>query len=160
MMEKAAEGYNSRYHAYSVNYCRSTGLPMFSSKNFADVDRNYHLYTISRAKKEKVSVDESHVCGWYRVMHGYVPVYGLKEFSCLKDAAFLKSAYSFVKYNHPDLLTEMLACERSVPVLSSAIDQLISESIASQNHECYVALLNWKNEKKLYSDPVENLRLQ
>lgn len=153
-----ADGYNTHYRVYSADYCRSTELPMFSTKIFSEMD-NQHLYTCSRAKKEHVFVDETQVSGWYRVMRGYVPVYRLKPFEYLTNSEFLKSVSSFVSYNHPDLLSQMLAFDRSISIVGKSIDKLIDKAIDARYHECYLILLNWKNEYDLYTNPLDKLKL-
>lgn len=62
LIEGHEEGYNSRNKQYAAPYCHSTGLPMYSKKTFAEVERK-QLYTVSRAKKEHVVIDDTKVCG-------------------------------------------------------------------------------------------------
>ena len=153
-----AKGYNKYKHTYATDYCRSTGLPMFSKKNFPDMESRY-LYTRSRAEKESVAIDTAKVCGWYRVMYGYVPIYSMKPFESLTDSEFRKSVSSFVRYNHPDLLNILLESGRSVSLIGKSIDKLISKTIETGYHECYTILLNWKNEHDLYVNPLDKLKL-
>ena len=153
-----AKGYNKHKHTYTAEYCHSTGLPMFSKKNFPDMESEY-LYTRSRAEKEAVVIDTVQVCGWYRVMYGYVPAYGLKSFEGLTDSEFRKSVSWFVRYNHPDLLNVLLDSDRSLSLIGKSIDKLLDIAVRKEAHQCYLILLNWKNEHGLYKNPLDKLKL-
>lgn len=74
ILEKTTARYNKYYKAYRAAYCHSTGLPMYGNKDFPFVQENM-LYTISRAKREKVEIDTKEPVGWYRTQHGYVPLF-------------------------------------------------------------------------------------
>lgn len=73
-LEKTHDSYNSYYRLYKAEWCRKSGLPMYEKKQFFAVEAE-RLYSISRAKKEKVQIDTSTVCGWYRMHHGYTPLF-------------------------------------------------------------------------------------
>ena len=73
-LAKTPKSYNSYYKTYRAEWCRKSGLPMYSRKNFDEV-QSKGLYTATRAAKEKVSIDESVVCGWYRLPNGYTPLF-------------------------------------------------------------------------------------
>lgn len=74
LLEKTTATYNSYYKMYRAAYCHSTGLPMYGSKDFAEVQEK-RFYTKTRAKREKVQIDESQPVGWYRMQTGYVPLF-------------------------------------------------------------------------------------
>ena len=74
LLEKTLESYNEYYKTYRAEYCRSTGLPMYGSKDFSEVQEK-GFYTKSRAKRDKIWIDESHPVGWYRTVNGYVPLF-------------------------------------------------------------------------------------
>lgn len=74
LLEKTLESYNKYYKAYRAAYCRSTGLPMYESKDFSELQEK-GFYTKSRAQREKAWIDENNPVGWYRVQHGYVPLF-------------------------------------------------------------------------------------
>lgn len=76
-LKQTAESYNAHYKAYRASWCRASGLPMYSRKDFETVERG-GLYTKSRAAREKVEIDESKVLGWYRLPNGYTPLFGRK----------------------------------------------------------------------------------
>ena len=73
-LEKTSESYNSYYNLYKAGWCRLTGLPMYSKKEFPLIEAA-RLYTVSRAKREKVQIDTSVVRGWYRMANGYTPLF-------------------------------------------------------------------------------------
>ena len=74
LLEKTLKTYNKYYRAYRAEYCHLTGLPMYSSKDFSEVQAK-GLYTLSRARKEKARIDATHPVAWYRVQHGYTPLF-------------------------------------------------------------------------------------
>ena len=74
LLEKTSATYNKYYKAYRAAYCHSTGLPMYGSKDFAEVQEK-GFYTKTRAKREKVQIDESQLVGWYRMPNGYTPLF-------------------------------------------------------------------------------------
>ena len=71
---KNHESYNDYYKQYRASWCRKTGLPMYSRKEFETIEKE-GLYTITRAKKCKVQIDTTKVCAWYRRLNGYVPMF-------------------------------------------------------------------------------------
>ena len=73
-LEKTRESYNEYYKTYRAAWCKKSGLPMYSKKDFEKVERE-GLFTVSRAKKEKVVIDTRTVCGWYRMPNGYTPMF-------------------------------------------------------------------------------------
>ena len=73
-LEKTSVSYNSYYKLYIAGWCRITGLPMYSKKDFPVIEAE-RLYSISRAKKDKVQIDTTDVCAWYRMAHGYAPLF-------------------------------------------------------------------------------------
>ena len=74
LLKKTPETYNKYYKAYRAAYCHSTGLPMYGHKDFPEVQEK-RLYTKTRAKREKVQIDESQPVGWYRMPNGYTPMF-------------------------------------------------------------------------------------
>lgn len=153
-----AAGYNRYYHTYSASYCRSTGFPMFSSKNFMDAEKQ-GLYTRSYAVKKKVILDIVKVCGWYRVMHGYVPMYYMKPFEQLTEFEIVRSASAWSKYGYVDFLVQLLNCEAVVSVVSKVVDDLIQLAIQNQQYDCYMILINFKNSNDLYTNPFDKFLL-
>lgn len=77
LLEKNSGSYNSYYKLYRADYCRMTGLPMYSSKDFEYLEKN-NIFSKTRAKKEKVEIDETSPVGWYRMQTGYAPLFALK----------------------------------------------------------------------------------
>lgn len=73
-LEKTAESYNDYYKTYRAAWCKKSGLPMLDRKNWEQI-RAEGLYTVSRAKKERIIIDTNTICGWYRVCQGYVPMF-------------------------------------------------------------------------------------
>ena len=73
-LEKTHESYNNYYKTYYAAWCRKSGLPMLNSSCWERI-QDEKLYTVSRAKKEHVCIDKSKVCGWFRLWHGYVPLF-------------------------------------------------------------------------------------
>ena len=71
---KTSESYNDYYKQYKAEWCRKTGLPMYSRKEFETIEKQ-GLYTITRAKKCKVQIDTTKVCAWYRRPNGYAPMF-------------------------------------------------------------------------------------
>lgn len=71
---KTHESYNDYYKQYRASWCKKTGLPMYSRKEFETIEKE-GLYTITRAKKCKVQIDTTKVCAWYRRLNGYVPMF-------------------------------------------------------------------------------------
>ena len=71
---KTHESYNDYYKQYRASWCRKSGLPMYSGKDFTTVEKE-GLYTVTRAKKCKVHIDTTKVCAWYRLAHGYAPMF-------------------------------------------------------------------------------------
>lgn len=71
---KTHESYNDYYKQYRASWCRKTGLPMYSRKEFETIEKE-GLYTITRAKRCKVQIDATKVCAWYRRPNGYVPMF-------------------------------------------------------------------------------------
>ena len=71
---KTRESYNDYYKQYRAAWCKKSGLQMYQRKDFETVKR-LELYTCTRAKKEKVSIDTSRVVGWYRRPNGYAPLF-------------------------------------------------------------------------------------
>lgn len=72
-LEKTNESYNSYYKLYKAEWCKKSGLPMYNKKDWAII-KEANLYSISRAKKEKIKIDPT-VCGWYRMQNGYCPLF-------------------------------------------------------------------------------------
>lgn len=77
-LEQTRESYNSYYKTYRAEWCKKSGLPMYAKKDFEIVERE-GLYTKTRAKKEKINIDETKVCAWYRRPQGYTPLFKIKE---------------------------------------------------------------------------------
>ena len=73
-LEKTHESYNSYYRLYKAEWCKKSGLPMYNKKDWATI-KEAQLYSISRAKKEKIQIDTTTVCAWYRMAHGYCPLF-------------------------------------------------------------------------------------
>lgn len=73
-LEKTRESYNFYYKLYKAEWCKKSGLPMYGKKDFATVEEK-HLYTVTRAKKEKIQIDTNTVCAWYRMTNGYTPLF-------------------------------------------------------------------------------------
>lgn len=73
-LEKTKESYNDYYKTYRAAWCRKSGLPMMDSSCWEKIQAE-DLYTVSRAKKKRVSIDMKKVCGWYRIWQGYVPMF-------------------------------------------------------------------------------------
>jgi len=73
-LEQTKESYNSYYKTYRAEWCRKSGLPMYSNKDFPIVESE-KLYTKTRAKKEKIKIDETNVYAWYRMPNGYTPLF-------------------------------------------------------------------------------------
>ena len=73
-MEKTGESYNEYYKTYRTEWCRKSGLPMMDGSCWERIQAE-DLYTVSRAKKKHVSIDMTEVCGWYRLRHGYAPLF-------------------------------------------------------------------------------------
>lgn len=78
LLEKTSATYNEYYGTYRAAYCHSTGLPMYGSKDFAEVQEK-GFYTKTRAKREKVQIDESQPVGWYRMPNGYTPLFRAEQ---------------------------------------------------------------------------------
>ena len=78
LLDKTDESYNKYYKLYKASWCHKSGLPMYGKKDWNTVQEQ-GLYTITRAKKEKVSIDASNVCAWYRMPNGYTPLFRRKE---------------------------------------------------------------------------------
>lgn len=68
------ESYNFYYKTYRAEWCKKSGLPMYSNKDWERVE-NERLYTKTRAKKEKIKIDDTKVCAWYRRPNGYSPLF-------------------------------------------------------------------------------------
>ena len=77
LLEKTDKTYNKNYRLYKADYVRTTGLPMYGHADFPEVQAK-KLYSRTRAKLEKVQIDESCPLAWYRCEHGYTPLFGLK----------------------------------------------------------------------------------
>lgn len=77
-LEQTNESYNFCYKMYRAEWCRKSGLPMYSSKDWPAIESE-KLYTKTRAKKEKIQIDDSKVCAWYRMTNGYTPLFKIKE---------------------------------------------------------------------------------
>ena len=77
LLEKNWGSYNSYYKLYRAEYCKKTGLPMYSRKDFEYLEQN-KIFTRTRAKKEKVEIDETKPVGWYRMQTGYAPLFSEK----------------------------------------------------------------------------------
>lgn len=64
------EVYNA-YGFYKAEYCKATGLPMYTSK-----DKYEGLYTLTQCKKMKKPVlAHEEPAAFYRVKHGYCGLY-------------------------------------------------------------------------------------
>ena len=77
-LRQTSESYNSYYKTYRAKWCKQTGLPMYSKKDWDTIEKE-RLYTRSRAKKEKVNIDTETVCAWYRRQNGYTPLFKEKD---------------------------------------------------------------------------------
>lgn len=65
------EKFNKNYKTYTAEYCRSTGLPMYSNG-----DEFENLYSKSKCEKMKRPVEDGEEpVAFYRVMHGYCGLY-------------------------------------------------------------------------------------
>lgn len=73
-LKQTYESYNSYYKMYRASWCKKTGLPMYSKKDYEIVEKE-KLYSKSRAKKEKIQIDTTKVCAWYRMFNGYIPLF-------------------------------------------------------------------------------------
>ena len=78
LLQKSFEAYNSYYGLYRAEWCRRTGLPMYSRKDWEIIERE-RLFTKSRAKREKVNINDNIVCAWYRMQNGYTPLFRVRE---------------------------------------------------------------------------------
>lgn len=74
LLEKNEESYNSYYKLYRAEYCRKTGLPMYNWRDYPQMIAN-GIYTKTRAKQEKVIIDEESPVAWYRLKNGYTPLF-------------------------------------------------------------------------------------
>ena len=74
LLEKNKETYNRNYKLYRAKYCRETGLPMYNWRDYPQMIEN-GIYTRTRAKQEKVKINEEIPVGWYRLQHGYTPLF-------------------------------------------------------------------------------------
>jgi hypothetical protein len=77
-LEQTYESYNTYYKMYRAEWCKKTGLPMYSKKDWCTIEAE-RLYTKSRATKKKIQIDTTEVCAWYRTAHGYTPLFKVKE---------------------------------------------------------------------------------
>lgn len=77
-LEQTYESYNFYYKMYRAKWCKKTGLPMYEKKDFGIVEKE-RLYTKSRAKREKVQINDTEVAAWYRTSNGYTPLFKVKE---------------------------------------------------------------------------------
>lgn len=73
-LTKTHESYNSYYKMYRAKWCKQTGLPMYSKKDYEVIEKE-KLYSKTRAKKEKIQVNTNKVCAWYRMPNGYIPLF-------------------------------------------------------------------------------------
>lgn len=66
--------YNGYYSTFTADFCRASGLPMYNADNYDEVADLYISET--RMKKSKLPLnDDTEIVAWYRVSHGYVPLY-------------------------------------------------------------------------------------
>lgn len=77
-LEQTYESYNTYYKMYRAEWCKKTGLPMYQNKDW-EIVKTEQLYTKSRAKKEKIQINDTEVVAWYRTTHGYTPLFKIKE---------------------------------------------------------------------------------
>lgn len=77
-LKQTNESYNTYYKMYRAEWCKKTRLPMYARKDFEIIEKE-RLYTKSRAKREKVQIDDTEVVAWYRRMNGYTPLFKVKE---------------------------------------------------------------------------------
>lgn len=77
-LTKTPASYNEYYKTYKAAHCKLTGLPLYNH-NTAEQMITDNLYSQTRAKKERVIIDETAVCGWYRVYNGYIPLFKTKR---------------------------------------------------------------------------------
>lgn len=73
-LEITAESYNESRGCYRARHCHATGLPRYDRSDFSFLEKN-GIYTKSRAERENVKLNRAVVVGWYRVQHGYVPLF-------------------------------------------------------------------------------------
>ncbi|MBQ7131222.1 MAG: hypothetical protein IJO29_01500 [Oscillospiraceae bacterium] len=78
LLEQRADNYSKYYKTYKAAYCRTTGLPLYNHDTAEQMVAD-GLYSKTRAAKEKVDIDDTDVCGWYRTYNGYVPLFRKKE---------------------------------------------------------------------------------
>lgn len=73
-LEKSRNSYNEYYKQYRAEWCRLSKLPMLDKSDWEQIERE-GLYTESRARKEKVKCNYTEVAAWYKMQHGYTPLY-------------------------------------------------------------------------------------
>lgn len=73
-LEKTAESFNKYYNCYRASWCKKSLLPMYQSKDKTKM-RNDGLYLRSEAKRLRIKIDTTQVCGWYRLYNGYTPLF-------------------------------------------------------------------------------------
>lgn len=78
LLEKTDKTFNFNRRLYRAAYVHTTGLPTYGHADFPTVQAK-KLYSRTRAKLEKVEIDESRPLGWYRCQHGFTPLFGLKK---------------------------------------------------------------------------------
>lgn len=77
-LEQTQKSYNFYYKTYRAEWCRKSGLPMYQNKDWCVIERE-KLYSKTRAKIEKIQIDDSKVLAWYRMQNGYIPLFKIKE---------------------------------------------------------------------------------
>ncbi|HAT4294521.1 TPA: hypothetical protein I9069_001190 [Clostridium perfringens] len=72
--------YDSYYRCYTANSCRKTGLPMFGGAEFSKAEY-YEKYVdiyLSKTRCKKIKrpvLSNENPVAFFRVQHGYVPLY-------------------------------------------------------------------------------------
>ncbi len=153
LIKEHEEGYHAWSKQYEADYCRSTGLPMYSKKTFAEVSKK-QLYTVTRAKREHVAIDDTIVYGWYRTMNGYVPLFRSKDVDELPLADVGKYARYAVAHGITENLLKVLESKIRKHciqyMLTNQIDELIQLAISEKQHECYLLLVDYKYQHDLF----------
>lgn len=88
-LEKSSNSYNDYYKLYKAEWCKLSKLPMLSRKDWQQIESE-DLYTLSRAKKEKIEIDSQKVVAWYRMMNGYAPLFKAKHKAQLQGVLYEK----------------------------------------------------------------------
>lgn len=71
-------GWHPYYHLYRASYVHATDIPCYGKDSYQEVVEN-GLYTVTRAKREHVTIDTTAVRGWYKLTNGYTPMFWEKD---------------------------------------------------------------------------------